>query len=380
MYIWKNFVHRWEVNIIFSRNISAEQIFEIENSCIVDLRSESEYKNGTIYGAMNIPILNDKEREEVGYVYVNKSVCEAKKLGLRYAGYKLESIFEKISHEFSLNKNMILFCSRGGMRSLSVHNLFNSIGIKNYKLDKGYKGYRKFLRDKFPEILQKINFVVIHGKTGIGKTKVLNMLKNEGYPVIDLEFAANHRASFLGGVNLGEQNSQKQFESTVFHKVMEIVGNKRFSENEKINVFIEGESKRIGKIIIPEYIFSAMNDGIHICVDLPIDVRVKNLMEDYFKIDEDSLKRKDYEVRKNILDDFENNMFFLQKYSSKNDMQRYFSLFKEKNYEELAVSLIENYYDSKYINSMKKHEFKFNLEVSTIDEFLNEMKKIYDYV
>lgn len=380
MYIWKNFVHRWEVNIIFIRNISAEQIFEIENSCIVDLRSESEYKNGTIYGAMNIPILNDKEREEVGYVYVNKSVCEAKKLGLKYAGYKLESIFEKISHEFSLNKNMILFCARGGMRSLSVHNLFNSIGIKNYKLDKGYKGYRKFLRDKFPEILQKINFVVIHGKTGIGKTKVLNMLKNEGYPVIDLEFAANHRASFLGGVNLGEQNSQKQFESIVFHKVMEIVGNKRFSENEKINVFIEGESKRIGKIIIPEYIFSAMNDGIHICVDLPIDVRVKNLMEDYFKIDEDSLKRKDYEVRKNILDDFENNMFFLQKYSSKNDMQRYFSLFKEKKYEELAVSLIENYYDSKYINSMKKHEFKFNLEVSTIDEFLNEMKKIYDYV
>ena len=266
------------------------------------------------------------------------------------------------------------------MRSFSVHNLFNSIGIKNYKLDKGYKGYRKFLRDKFPEILQKINFVVIHGKTGIGKTKVLNMLKNEGYPVIDLESAANHRASFLGGVNLGEQNSQKQFESTVFHKVIEIVGNKRFSENEKINVFIEGESKRIGKIITPEYIFSAMNHGIHICVDLPIDVRVKNLMEDYFKIDEDSLKRKDYEVRKNILDDFENNMFFLQKYSSKNDMQRYFSLFKEKNYEELAVSLIENYYDSKYINSMKKHEFKFNLEVSTIDEFLNEMKKIYDYV
>ena len=114
------------------------------------------------------------------------------------------------------------------MRSFSVHNLFNSIGIKNYKLDKGYKGYRKFLRDKFPEILQKINFVVIHGKTGIGKTKVLNMLKNEGYPVIDLESAANHRASFLGGVNLGEQNSQKQFESTVFHKVIEIVGNKRF--------------------------------------------------------------------------------------------------------------------------------------------------------
>lgn len=248
----------------------------MQNNFVVDLRSESEFKGGTISNAINMPILNDKEREEVGYTYVNKSIFDAKKLALKYAGYKLENIFNKLSFELSQDKNIILFCARGGMRSESVHSLFNSIGIKNYKLNKGYKGYRKFVCDEFPKILEKINFIVIHGKTGIGKTKILGDLKKCGYPVVDLEMAANHRASFLGGVNLGEQNSQKQFESIVFSELMEINRSVKFIEKQKINVFIEGESKRIGKIILPECLFNAMNNGIHICVDLPIEVRIKN--------------------------------------------------------------------------------------------------------
>ena len=136
--------------------IGSEELFNLENKCIIDVRSEKEFKDGTIFGAINIPILKDKEREEVGYVYVHKSICEAKKLALRYASYKLESFFDMVSQEFAQNKNIVFFCARGGMRSLTVHNLFNSIGIKNYKLEKGFKGYRKFLRYTFPEILKKI--------------------------------------------------------------------------------------------------------------------------------------------------------------------------------------------------------------------------------
>lgn len=225
----------------------------MDNVCVIDVRSEDEFKNGTISGAINIPILNNKEREEVGFTYVNKSVCDAKRLALRYAGYKLEDIFNKVSEVFENNKEIVFFCARGGMRSLTVHNLFNSIGIKNYKLDMGYKGYRKFLRENFENYLKNIRFIVIHGKTGIGKTKILKELKTQGYPVIDLERAANHRASFLGGVNLGEQNSQKNFESIIFHDILEIIKTNKCDDSEKIHVFIEGESKRIGKIIIPEY-------------------------------------------------------------------------------------------------------------------------------
>ncbi len=327
---------------------------------------------------MNIPVLNDKEREEVGYVYVNKSVYEAKKLGLKYVGYKLESIFERISEEFSQNKNIILFCARGGMRSLSLHNLLRSIGIKNYKLDKGYKGYRKFLRHKFPEILNRINFVVINGKTGIGKTKILNALSKEGYPVIDLEHAANHRSSLLGGVNLGYQNSQKQFETIVFHKIMDIVNDKRFLGHEKINVLIEGESKRIGKIIMPEYIFNSMNMGMHVLVDIPEDIRVENLMEDYFEIDKISLNSGEYSIDNKILDDFRDKMNSISRYCSKDDFQNYVNLFNENRYSELAYELMKNYYDPKYAKSMSKHKFDFSINVNSMDDFLNEIKNIYD--
>lgn len=283
-----------------------------------------------------------------------------------------------VSQEFAQNKNIVFFCARGGMRSLTVHNLFNSIGIKNYKLEKGFKGYRKFLRDTFPEILKKINFIVIHGKTGIGKTKILNMLKENGYPVIDLEYAANHRASFLGGVNLGEQNSQKQFESIVFHDVMNIVYDKKFSEQEKINVFVEGESKRIGKIIIPEYIFNAMENGIHICVDLPMDIRVKTIMEDYFNIDEKTLACGNYKVREDILNDFRESMMLLRKYASNKEMNEYVTLFDQGKYGELFQLLMENYYDPKYMNSMKRHNFRKELSLTSIDEFFMEMKNLYN--
>lgn len=369
-----------EVEIIFNRVIGAEKIFEIENSCLIDLRSESEFKSGTISGAINVPILNDKEREEVGYTYVNENISDAKRLAIKYASLRLEEIFNKFSEEFAQGKNLILFCARGGMRSGTVHNFFNSIGIKNYKLDKGYKGYRKFLRDTFPILLDKINFIVIHGKTGIGKTKILKSLKEEGYPVIDLENAANHRASFLGGVNLGAQNSQKQFESIVFHDLMKVIRNADFSNGDRINVFVEGESKRIGKIILPEYLFNAMVNGIHLRVDLPNEIRIENLMEDYFKINNEDFRLGNYEIDNEILKDFENSMKSLEKYASSGEMRKYFDFFRNGNYRELALELIENYYDPKYLNSMKKHKFEFEFQVENLEQFLTEMRKVYSNV
>lgn len=299
---------------------------------------------------------------------------------MKYAGYKLEDFYNKLSNEFSLGKEIIIFCARGGMRSLTVHNVFESIGIKNYKLDKGYKGYRKFLLDKFPEILNKVNFIVVHGKTGIGKTKILNSLNNLGYPVIDLEKAANHRASFLGGVNLGEQNSQKQFESIVFHQLMDIIKKFEIKNNGKINVFIEGESKRIGKILIPEYIYEIMNKGMHVFIESPKEVRVKNLMEDYFKIDEESFNNNKYNVKRDILEEFRKSLLKLEKYASEKEIDNYLTLFDSCNYIELAIDLMEKYYDPKYTKSMSKHEFKHKVEVKNNEDFLQKMKEIYEEI
>ncbi|BAK81019.1 tRNA 2-selenouridine synthase [Candidatus Arthromitus sp. SFB-rat-Yit] len=349
----------------------------MDNVCVIDVRSEDEFKNGTISGAINIPILNNKEREEVGFTYVNKSVCDAKRLALRYAGYKLEDIFNKVSEVFENNKEIVFFCARGGMRSLTVHNLFNSIGIKNYKLDMGYKGYRKFLRENFENYLKNIRFIVIHGKTGIGKTKILKELKTQGYPVIDLERAANHRASFLGGVNLGEQNSQKNFESIIFHDILEIIKTNKCDDSEKIHVFIEGESKRIGKIIIPEYFFKVMNEGIHVYVDLPIQIRVENLIADYLKVSLSEIKNRKVNIDSEILKDFKESMNLLDKYSNKNNMEEYRTLFKNAEYERLAEVLIMNYYDPKYLNSMGKHNFEFKFELNNLNEFLIELKGVY---
>jgi tRNA 2-selenouridine synthase len=307
-----------------------------ENYIIIDLRSPNEYESATIPRAINIPIFSNKERELIGTVYKNESIDKAKKIGVQVVSEKLPSIYEEVSKLDKEYNNLVFFCSRGGYRSSSLVALFKSIGINAIKLDNGYKGYRKYINDNLPSIVKDIQFVVLYGNTGTGKTDILKELEYQGMDVLDLEGCANHRGSLLGSVGLGKQNSQKMFESLVYDAL---------SKRKTNLVFVEGESRRIGRDMIPIYIYEAMNDGIGIKIQATMENRVHNLSKDYV-----------HDTDNELISSLNN----LRKYLGDNNIDKYIELIENHGYKEVIEELMIKYYDPMYEHKNRNYKKIFN--------------------
>lgn len=321
------------------KTMSYEEIEEHElnqDYLFIDLRSEGEYSAETIPGAINIPILNNEERKIVGTTYKQKDIEKAKLLGLEFVGKKLPKMYKQISDLNEKDKTLVFFCSRGGYRSSSLVSLLNSIGTHSIKLENGYKGYRHHIIEHLPSVVEDLKFVVLYGNTGTGKTEILKYLRNEDADVLDLEGAANHRGSTLGGVGLGEQNSQKMFESLLYHTL----------KNRKTNfVFTEGESKRIGRDVIPEYIFDKIKSGIHLNITSPMECRVSTIFNDYVDGTDDELIEA---------------LNYLEKHLGKAKVKQYISMIKDDNYKEVIKELMINYYDPLYEKNTRYFVKSFN--------------------
>ncbi|ERI90007.1 tRNA 2-selenouridine synthase [Clostridiales bacterium oral taxon 876 str. F0540] len=314
------------------------------NYLLVDVRSPEEYKEASIPGAINIPIFDDKERQEIGYVYVNESVERAKKIGVEAVSKKLPFIYEQISEFDKQYDKLVLFCARGGMRSSSLCSLFSTLGLETYKLSGGYKGYRKFINEELCKVNENIKYIVVHGKTGVGKTELLKYLELNDMDVLDLEEAANHRGSLLGNVGLGEGRSQKQFESLVYETL---------KSRKTDYVFVEGESKRIGNIIIPDYIYKSMERGVHVLADADLDFRAKLII-------------KEYTNSENSVEEILLSLDSLSRYISSKNIERYKNLVQKGEFEEVAKELMTKYYDPMYINGINKYQYELELNLEDI--------------
>ena len=241
----------------------------------IDVRSESEYAKGHIIGAINLPILYDIERHEVGWIYKNSSVEEAKRVGLKYGSEKLHIFYDtlfKLRNEHP-DKKIIFYCARGGYRSRSIALLLQSIDLPVYWLQGGYKAYRN-------EVLKLINqapesfprFIVLNGFTGVGKTHILTALKKLNLPVLDLEGAANHKGSNLGAIGTDEIQSVQLFENNLYEQLMHI--NAPFC-------FVESESRKIGQVLIPKSLFGKIQSGTYLLITADMAFRVESLISDY---------------------------------------------------------------------------------------------------
>ena len=102
-----------------------------------------------------------------------------------------------------------MFCARGGLRSSCIVSLFEPLGVNVLKLKGGYKSYRHYIAEQLPNVNSTVNYIVLHGNTGVGKTHILSGLRDQGFDVLDLEACANNRGSILGSVGLGKPRSQK---------------------------------------------------------------------------------------------------------------------------------------------------------------------------
>lgn len=309
----------------------------------VDVRSNGEYEEFTIPGAVNVPIFNDEERSIIGTLYKNESVEKAKKAGLQFVSAKLLELYEKFSELKNTHKEIIIFCERGGMRSSALWSLFNSIGLRTIKLEGGYKGYRAAINENLPKIVEDVTFIMLHGHTGTGKTELLKQLEQRGLDVLDLEGYANHRGSLLGDVGLPGIVSQKKYDALVFEKL------RRRKSN---YILIEAESGRIGNIVIPKFMHNKMKQGIHLFVEGSLDVRAKRIVDEYI-VNEKS--------KQEILDALDK----LGRYLGTKNTEHIIELVRAEQYLEATRELMVMHYDPLYSKGQQRYEF--NLIVNSDD-------------
>lgn len=308
------------------------------NHILIDLRSPDEYISQKIPGSINIPLFDNEERILIGTIYKQESAEKAKRLGIEIVAKKLSNIYDLV-HE--LNKrynNLIFFCARGGLRSSSIVSLFEELGINAIKLNNGYKGYRKYINEQLPAVVEEIQFIVLYGNTGTGKTDILKALKRENMNILDLEGCANHRGSVLGSVGLGDQNTQKTFESLIYDSLR--------NRNSNL-VFIEGESKYIGRNVIPDYLFNAMKRGYKIGIEASMKRRVEIILKDYVhKTDSELISALNY-LRRNL---------------GNTNIDSYIKSIDEQKYEEVIEDLMIKYYDPLYLHEGRIYDAVFSNE------------------
>ena len=235
----------------------------------IDVRTPAEYEQGHIPDAYNIPLFSNEERKRVGITYKHSGQKDAVFMGLEFVGPKMKELALEAS-KIASDKKLLVHCWRGGMRSASMAWLFRTVGLESMVLEGGYKSFRRFVLD-FLE--SNFPFVVIGGYTGSGKTEILRELENMGEQVIDLEGLAHHKGSAFGGLGEKSQSTNEQFENDLFLPLF------RFSK-ERI-VWIEDESRTIGKNTLTAGIHRNIRSAPMIFLNLAFEDRIKNLVRDY---------------------------------------------------------------------------------------------------
>ena len=236
---------------------------------LVDVRSPAEYQQGHIPGAFNLPLFDDRERAAVGTTYANQGKDAAIHLGLELTGPKLTHFVQK-AREIAPGGEILVHCWRGGMRSEAMAWLLNCAGMKATILPGGYKAYRRSVAELFKN---DFRFIVLGGMTGCGKTELIQWLHSIGEQVIDLEKLARHKGSAFGALGQPEQPTQEQFENDLADCLEKL--------DPEQTIWIEDESRNIGKVIIPGAIYEAMCRSKVVLIERPFVERVNRLLMEY---------------------------------------------------------------------------------------------------
>lgn len=257
------------------QRISAEEALNqiADFSAVIDARSEGEYAEDHLPGALNWPSLHDDERNIVGTQYKQISQFEAKKLGAALVAKNIAAHIQRDVLDKPREWQPLLYCWRGGKRSGSLALVLDQIGFKVTLVDGGYKAFRAALVADLPQLAARHSYRVVCGPTGSGKTRLLHALATQGAQVLDLEALANHRSSVLGMIPGVPQPTQKAFDSRIWAALR--------SFDPARPVYVESESKKVGNVAVPEGLISVMRSSPCLRVDLSDEERVALLLEDY---------------------------------------------------------------------------------------------------
>lgn len=311
-----------------------------EGGAIADVRSPSEFAKGAVAGAVNIPLFSDGERAEIGTLYKMVGREQAIGKGLDFLGTRLAEFVR--AFEPYKEDRLLVYCARGGMRSSAVVGLLSAFGHNATQLPGGYKAFRNYALSCFEWRLPP-RLIVIHGQTGVGKTEILKRLSNS----LDLEACAQHRSSVFGAIGLTPR-TQQQFDA---HLLAALEG-----LDPGLPVWVEGESRKIGSVVMPDALRKAMNRAVCVLVTAPLKTRVSRIAEEYGLPGED------------ISAQWKTALHALVGVLGKSAVADMTARVDQGDHAPVVERLLLDYYDPRYAHAMRNYRYAFTVSSENLDQ------------
>ncbi len=295
---------------------------------VIDVRTPAEFSDGHITNAINIPIFSNDERAVVGTKYKQESRDTAIAQALEYIAEKTDQYLDELQR-LTPSKEICVYCWRGGFRSTGMGHLFQTAGKKVFRLVGGYKAYRNYVLDTFK---QKYKLIVIGGMTGSGKSEILEEIGKTSEQMLDLEGIANHKGSAFGALGQNDQPTVQQFENDLATQL------NRFDVEQ--NIWLEDESRMIGRVKIPDDLFIQMRNSAVIKIEVSKDNRINRLVKDYANFSKIDLRNSINNISRRL--------------GGLNTKLAIEAIEEEDYYK--ATDIILDYYDKTYTYGLSKRE------------------------
>ncbi|MFM7531246.1 MAG: tRNA 2-selenouridine(34) synthase MnmH [Rubrivivax sp.] len=315
---------------------------------VVDARSPAEHALDHLPGALNWPVLDDEERRLVGTEYTQLSAFEARKRGAAMAARNIARHLEREGASLGPEWKPLVYCWRGGQRSGSLALVLAQVGFEVQVLEGGYRAFRRRVLADLEDAGAGLDFRVLCGRTGTGKSRLLRALASHGAQVLDLEALAEHRGSVLGAVPDRSQPTQKAFETRLWHAL------RGFDPTRA--VFVESESRTIGRLRLPDALLQRMRAAPCLHLEMGLPARVALLREDYahYVADTAALCER---------------LDTLREARGHACVAGWQALAREGRIDALVTALLESHYDPVYLRSMARNYQRFGhaLELPVAD-------------
>ena len=335
----------------------------LSNVSNIDLRSENEFKKGSIPQSVNIPILNNDQFKKVGIEYKKNGSDAAIALGHSLVkGSLKENLIHHWTEHLKKNPECLLYCFRGGMRSEIAVKWLNDCGVKVNKLKGGYKNFRNWVISRHLDIENYIkDWIIIGGLTGSGKTDFLRSFKES----IDLERIANHRGSAFG-IRDGGQPTQSNFENIL---TLDYLNHKY----EKL--ILEDESRTIGRAGLPGFWYQKMQSSKLVILEVDDDKRAENIYYEYVYDELNNGVNEEYLLEKYLgsLNNIKRRLGNVVYNNIKDLMKSAFRQNEKEIHKEWILTLLTSYYDKMYSYKldMRKDFIVHKGEIESCRDYIN---------
>lgn len=339
---------------IILKTIKIQEFLKVSKDLpVIDVRTPAEFGDGHISGAINIPIFSNEQRAVVGTKYKQESRDTAIAKALEYIAEKTDHYLDELQ-KLVLSQEICVYCWRGGFRSEGMGHLFQTTGKKIYRLVGGYKAYRNYVLDSFNT---EYKLIVIGGMTGSGKTEILEEIGKINEQMLDLEGIANHKGSAFGALGQAGQPTTQQFENDLAAQLTKF----DFQQN----IWLEDESRMIGRVKVPDDFFSQMRNTTVIKIEVSKDNRINRLVKDYANFSKTDLINSITNISRRL--------------GGLNTKLAIDAIEAEDYY--TATDIILDYYDKTYTYGLEKRKDQTVLSLKLDgDDPMESAKKVFEFV